>query len=184
MATRHSVAPKSVLEVDWPFFGELCRALALKVWQEYQPDIVVGIARAGVIPGAVIASILRCEFASITLKRSQVGEPPSLIGRPTQSPRGRKVVLVDSTCESGDTIRLALSTLKEEGAKAVKTAVAIRTGKYAPDYVALQNPSFVILPWDRDVIEDGEIVVRPDYEAALRAAAMPVERPAKGRGRA
>jgi len=165
--------PKAVLEVDWPFFGELCRALALKVWKTYQPDLVVGVARAGVIPGAVIASIMRCDFASITLKRSGEGEAPSLISRPTLSPRKRKVLLVDSTCESGDTIRLALSVLREEGATTVKTAVAIRTGSYTPDFVALQNPSFIILPWDRDVIEQGEIVMRPDYEAALRTAGVP-----------
>ena len=163
---------RPVLEVDWPFFGELCRGLALKVWRAYQPELVVGIARAGVLPGAVVASIMRVDFASIALKRSQEGEAPALIHRPTQSARGRRVLLVDSTCESGATMRLALNVLKEERVKEVKTAVAIRTGSYAPDFVRLQNPSFIILPWDRDVIEDGEIVVRPDYEQALRAAAV------------
>lgn len=172
MAIKKSVAPKSVLEVDWPFFGELCRGLALKVWNDYKPDLVVGIARAGVVPGAVIASILRVDFASMSLRRSESGEAPALIHRPTLSPKGRSVLLVDSTCESGETIRLALSSLKEEGAKTMKTAVAIRTGAYAPDFVGLQNPSFVILPWDRDVIEKGEIVMRPDYEKALRGAGM------------
>ena len=52
---RHS--PTGVLQVDWPFFGELCRALALKVYRDYEPDLVLGIAKAGVIPGAVISSI-------------------------------------------------------------------------------------------------------------------------------
>ena len=79
------------------------------------------------------------------------------------------MLLVDSTCESGATMRLALNVLKEEGAKQVKTAVAIRTGAFAPDFVGLQNPSFVILPWDHDVIEDGKLVVRPDYAEALKA---------------
>ncbi|HEY2805447.1 MAG TPA: phosphoribosyltransferase family protein [Gemmatimonadales bacterium] len=173
MATRKRTStPKSVLEVDWPFFGELCRALALKVWRSYQPDLVIGIARAGVMPGAVIASILRVDFASMSLRRADVGEAPALIHRPTLSAAGRQVLLVDSTCESGDTIRLAVSVLKEERAKMVKTAVAIRTGEYAPDFAALTNPSFVILPWDRDVIQDGEIVVRPDYEEAMLAAGL------------
>src|SRR3990172_8582720 len=122
--------PRPVMEVDWPFFGELCRGLALKVWHDYQPELVVGIARAGVIPGAVIASILRTDFASMTLRRSQEGEAPSLISRPSLSPRGRKVLLVDGTCESGDTMRLAASVMKEEGAKTVKTAVAFKTGGY------------------------------------------------------
>jgi hypothetical protein len=164
------IHPTSVLEVDWPFFGELCRGLALKVWHDYQPDLVVGIARAGVIPGAVIASILRTDFASVTLKRSQEGEAPSLISRPTQSPKGRRVLLVDGTCESGDTIRLALSVMKEEGAKIVKTAVAFRTGDFQTDFAAMTTANIIILPWDREVIEDGEIVMRPDYEDALRAA--------------
>ena len=49
-----------ILELTWEVFGEFCRALAVKVAQSgYQPDIVVGIAKAGVIPGAVIAAILR-----------------------------------------------------------------------------------------------------------------------------
>ena len=161
---------RTVLEVDWPFFGELCRGLALKVWHDYEPDLVVGVARAGVLPGAVVASILGVDFASMSLLRSQQGEAPALIHRPTLSPKGRRVLLVDSTCESGATMRLALNVLKEEGAKQVKTAVAIRTGAYAPDFVGLQNPSFVILPWDRDVIEDGKVVVRPDYAEALKQA--------------
>src|SRR5207237_2295352 len=67
-------APHGVLEVDWPFFGELCRALALKVFRGYDPDVVIGIARAGVIPGAVVASILQRDFASVAITRTESGE--------------------------------------------------------------------------------------------------------------
>jgi len=34
-----------VLQVDWAFFGELCRVLALKVFREYDPEVVIGIAK-------------------------------------------------------------------------------------------------------------------------------------------
>ena len=67
--------PKGVLEVDWPFFGELCRALALRVAREYQPEIVLGIAKAGVIPGVVVASIMQCEFSSMAVTRREAGSP-------------------------------------------------------------------------------------------------------------
>jgi hypoxanthine phosphoribosyltransferase len=162
--------PRPVMEVDWPFFGELCRGLALKVSRDYEPDLVVGIARAGVIPGAVIASILRCDFASIALTRLHEGDRPALVSRPSLSPKGRKVLLVDETCDSGDTMRLAASVMREEGARALKTAVSFNTGEYKPDYWAMQTKAFIILPWDRWVVADGELVVRPDYEAALREA--------------
>src|SRR2546429_406764 len=65
--------PHGVLQVDWPFFGELCRALALKIFREYDPDAVIGIARAGVIPGAVVASILQRDFASVAITRQETG---------------------------------------------------------------------------------------------------------------
>ena len=175
-----SPQPRAVMEVDWPFFGELCRGLALKVSRDYEPDLVVGIARAGVIPGAVIASILRCDFASIALRRDHEGEAPALVSRPTLSPKGRKVLLVDETCDTGDTMRLAASVMREEGAKALKTAVSFGTGAYKPDYCALQTKAFIILPWDRWVIADGALVVRPDYEDALREAGG-AEAPARGR---
>ena len=161
---------RGVMEVDWPFFGELCRGLALKVWRDYEPDLVVGIANAGVIPGAVISAILRVDFASVALTRHREGEAPALVSRPTLSPRGHRVLLVDETCDSGDTMRLAASVMREEGAKALKTAVSFGTGAYKPDYVAMQTKAFIILPWDRWVIADGELVVRPDYEDALKAA--------------
>ena len=175
--------PRAVMEVDWPFFGELCRGLALKVSRDYEPDLVVGIARAGVIPGAVIASILRCDFASIALRRDHEGEAPALVSRPTLSPKGRKVLLVDETCDTGDTMRLAASVMREEGASALKTAVSFGTGAYRPDYCAIETKSFIILPWDRWVIADGELVVRPDYEDALKEAAGTAARRHGGMGK-
>ena len=60
---------KGVFEVEWPLFGELSRGLALKVARAYDPEIVIGIATAGVVPGAVIAAILGREFYSLIVSR-------------------------------------------------------------------------------------------------------------------
>ena len=63
MPRRTSIDPaRGVLVVEWPLFGELSRGLALKVARAYQPDIVVGVATAGVVPGAVIAAMLGRDF--------------------------------------------------------------------------------------------------------------------------
>ncbi len=74
--------PRGVLEVDWPFFGELCRALAMHVAREYQPEIVLGIAKAGVIPGVVVASILQSEFSSMAVTRREAGAAPVIVSGP------------------------------------------------------------------------------------------------------
>src|SRR6188472_4171105 len=79
---RSAPSSRGVLEVDWPFFGELCRALALRVAREYQPEVVLGVAKAGVIPGGVLASILQCAFASMVETRKETDVIPSLLAGP------------------------------------------------------------------------------------------------------
>ena len=165
-------AAKGVLEIEWPFFGELSRGLALKVARAYDPEIVIGIATAGVIPGAVIAAILGREFHSVVVSRkykaTRTREAPEIFGTAPREVRGHRVLIVDETCDSGDTIRLAISAVQEAGASEVRTAVAFRTGEYAPDFHAIATEATIVLPWDREVLVDGELRPNPLYAAALR----------------
>jgi hypothetical protein len=156
------MAPRGVMEIEWAFFGELCRALALRVAREYRPDLVLGVAKAGVIPGAVVASILQCEFASMVVTREEDDTEPILVSRPPASVRGRHVLIVDETCDTGSTLKLALSEVRAIGPAEVRTAVSIKTGSYVPDYFAFETESYIVLPWDREIVQNGELVARPD----------------------
>jgi uncharacterized protein len=162
---------KGVFEVEWPMFGELSRALALKVVRDYDPEIVVGIATAGVVPGAVIAAILDREFHSIIVSRryqaESVRESPAVFGAAPTAVRGRRVLIVDETCDSGATMRLAVGAIVNAGAAEVRTAVAFQTGSYTADYHALATESTIVLPWDREVLFEGELVPNPLYRETL-----------------
>lgn len=173
MSPRRTTAEPSqgVFNVEWPLFGELSRSLALKVARDYDPDIVIGIATAGVVPGAVIAAILDVEFHSILVSRryraEHVRATPAVFGQVPAEVRGHRVLLVDETCDSGETMRLAVSAVVNAGASEVRTAVAFMTGEYAPDFHAIATQSTVILPWDREVLVDGELVPNPRYAPAI-----------------
>jgi len=147
---------RGVFEVDWPLFGELSRALAIKVARTYDPEIVVGIATAGVIPGAVIAAILGREFHSIVVSRryhaESVRETPAILGVAPAEVRNRRVLLVDETCDTGETMRMAVAAIVNAGASDVRTAVGFRTGPYEPDFSALETESTIVLPWDEDLL--------------------------------
>jgi len=162
---------KGVFEVEWPLFGELSRALALKVVRSYDPDLIVGVATAGVVPGAVIAAILDREFHSIVVSRryqtDAVRETPAVFGEVPAGVRGKRVLLVDETCDSGATMRLAVSAIVNAGAGEVRTAVAFKTGTYEPDYHALATESTIVLPWDREVLFQGELVPNPLYRETI-----------------
>ncbi len=162
MSPRRKSADRTrgILEVDWPLFGELSRALALKVARAYDPEIVVGIATAGVIPGAVIAAILGREFHSMVISRRYRADverdTPAILSAAPPEVRDRRVLVVDETCDTGETLRLAVAALVNAGAADVRTAVGFRTGPYEPDFAALETESTIILPWDKDVLVGGE----------------------------
>lgn len=171
MAPRRSAVDpsKGVLEVDWALFGELSRALALKVARGFDPDLVVGIANAGVIPGATIAAILDRPFHSMLVSRryrpdASVRETPEIFGQAPHGVRGQRVLLVDETCDSGDTLRLAKAAIVNGGALEVRTAVGFRTGPYAPDFEGIATEAAIVLPWDRELLIDGDFVLNPAYE--------------------
>jgi len=163
MPRRPLDTTRGVLEIDWPLFGELCRALAVKVARDFDPEIVVGIAKAGVIPGAVIASLMQRDFTAMTVTRKSAGDLPTLVSGPPGSLRGRRVLLVDETCDTGHTLKLALNEVLSLQPKEVRTAVSFKTGPYEPDYHSFATEKAIILPWDREEIQNGELVPRPDY---------------------
>jgi len=168
MPRRTGVDPaRGVLVVQWSLFGELSRALALRVARAYTPELVVGVATAGVVPGAVVAAMLGCEFHSIVVSRTyhadRVRATPAVFGEAPSQVRGRRVLIVDETCDTGETLRLAIAALAHAGPAELRTAVAVRTGPYTPDFHALATESTVVLPWDLEVIVDGALVRNPLY---------------------
>jgi len=154
--------------VDWPMFGEFSRALALKVSKTFDPDLVVGIATAGVVPGAVVAAMLDRPFHSMIVSRryhsATVRETPAVLSAAPSDAIGKRALIVDETCNGGDTMRLAIAALVNAGAKEVRTAVSFKTGQYMPDFYALETESRIILPWDREQILDGQLMANPKYD--------------------
>lgn len=164
--------PTEFLDLSWEMFGELCRALALKVARDFHPDLVIGIARAGVIPGAVVASILRVDFHSLKISRKEgdevVRERPAILSAAPMQAAGKRVLLVDEIATSGETLRMALAAVRDVRPAEVRTATSFaRTRGYKPDYFALATDATIVYPWDRKVFDEGELVVNPRYEGML-----------------
>ena len=167
-------APVDVLDMGWEFFGELCRALALKVARSgWEPEIIVGIAKAGVIPGAVVASILRKDFFSLKISRDvdglAPGDRPRILSAAPKEARGRRVLIVDEVCTSGETLRMATNALRSVGPEEIRTATSlVKLGGHRPDFYALETEATTIFPWDRVVVSaDGEIITNPMYEGLV-----------------
>jgi len=166
------IQPNEYFEVSWEMFGELSRALALRVARQYDPELVIGIARAGVIPAAVVASILRLDFYSMRISRKegdeQVRDRPAIMSAAPSQAAGKRVLVVDEIATSGDTLRLALAAVRDARPTEVRTATSfVRPTGYKPDYFALETDATVIFPWDRKIFQGDELVVNPRYVDVL-----------------
>jgi hypothetical protein len=64
-------------------------------------------------------------------------------------------------------MRLAVGAVGNAGALEVRTAVSFKTGSFAPDYFALATQSMIVLPWDREILIDGELRPNPKYAGVV-----------------
>jgi len=164
---RHEHKGKTVF--TWERFGELCKKLAREIHSQYQPDVVVGIVKAGVIPGVVIASLFRKDFYTIKLSRRSndrvVHARPILFVPITESVYGKKVLLVDEISITGETMKMAKKEVLDKQAKEVKTATLyVHSFSYKPDWYGLESDAMIINPWDHYILNDkGEFVEHPEY---------------------
>jgi hypoxanthine phosphoribosyltransferase len=164
--------PDQYLDLSWEMFGELCRALAFKVNRDFEPEVVVGVARAGAIPAAIVASILRADFYSMKISRKegdeQVRERPAVLSSAPPQVAGKRVLLVDEIATSGDTLRLGLAALREWKPREVRTATSFaRPRGYKPDYFGLETDQIIVFPWDRKVFEGNRWIVNPRYAEVI-----------------
>ncbi len=153
----------------------MSRALALKVGRAWDPG-AGGWNRDSfyVVPAAVVSAILDREFHSIVVSRryraETVRETPAILGSAPAEVRGHRVLDVverDPADSRRRTCGWAVAAIGiNAGASQVRTAVCFKTGSFETDFHALATQSTIVLPWDREVLVDGELVPNPMYEGA------------------
>jgi hypothetical protein len=167
-------ARKGVREVSWDEFASLSAQLA-EALSRKKADTVVGIARAGLFPATAVSCALRCEFYPVRITRRLHDEViyNSLVWKVPVSDlvAGKVVAVVDEIADTGETLALVAEQVRELRARRVVTAclVSHSWAKPAPDVSALITDEFVILPWDRRVLIDGEWRPHPEITAGLAA---------------
>jgi hypoxanthine phosphoribosyltransferase len=151
------VAANTQYEVPtWNQIYDMLLAQAQKIQSDgYKPDIIVGIARGGLVPSRILADLLETrDFAIITIEY-YVG-----IGQTKQEPvlkqclhtqlTDKKVLLVDDVSDGGRSLQLAKKHLEQQGAKEIKIAtVYAKPGTITkPDYYEKETSHWIVFPWE------------------------------------
>jgi len=162
-----------VLNIRWQDVMRICRHLVEKVHHEFHPEVVVGIGKGGVIPGAIIASMLRINFFPLRITRREddrvIRSQPALLDHiPTDLVRERRILVTDDIVVTGDTLRVAVDECWACGATDVKTAALyVHPGGARPDWFGVESEHLIIQPWDALVFSDGRWHLNEEYAHEL-----------------
>jgi len=160
--------------LTWDGFGEASRDIAREILADgFLPEVVVAIARGGLLPAGAIAyglGIKNCGAINVEFYTGigTVLDAPELLPPELDMTYldGRRVLLVDDVADSGRTLDLAVRLLTERGAE-VRSAVIYTkpTTMVQPDYSWKATSLWIDFPWSWQ-----GSVVQEDSDAAERSA--------------
>ncbi|WP_065569937.1 phosphoribosyltransferase [Microbacterium oleivorans] len=142
--------------LTWDDFGAATRELARAIVADgFAPDIVVAIARGGLLPAGAVAyglgvkscGALNVEFYTgigTVLDAPEILPPDLDLG----ALDGKRVLLVDDVADSGRTLALAVQLLRDAGADVRSVCIYTKPGSIAmPDYSWRETDRWIDFPW-------------------------------------
>lgn len=149
--------PSPAREVlTWGTFGVASRELAEKVVASgFLPDVVVAVARGGLLPGGAVAYALGTKgVGTLNVEfYTDIGEtlPDPRVLPPlmdTSELPGSKVLVVDDVADSGRTLELVMRMMAAKGVEA-RSAVLYSKPRsiVTPDYSWKDTDLWITFPW-------------------------------------
>ncbi|NNU25993.1 phosphoribosyltransferase [Isoptericola sediminis] len=145
--------------LTWSDFGDGVRRLAEQVVASgFRPEVVVAIARGGLIPGGAVAYALGTKGVG-----TMNVEFYTDVGRTLDDPRvlpplmdtaelpGSRVLVVDDVADSGRTLDLVMRLVREKGAEARAAVLYTKPRSvYRPEYTWRETDRWITFPWSAE----------------------------------
>ena len=140
----------------WNQIYDMLLDLANKIQGDgYKPDVIIGIARGGLVPARILSDVLETPelaiiqieyYVSIAQTRQEPILKRSLLTQITE----KKALLVDDVSDTGKSLQLAKNHLQQQDAKEIKTATLYAKPQTItkPDYYEKQTSHWIVFPWD------------------------------------
>jgi hypothetical protein len=150
---------RNVLEFEIPSWNQIYDSLiklskAVKK-SEFNPDVIVGVSRGGWIPARIMCDLLENPALAHITTEFYVGvaetkHEPSITQPVSVSVDSKKVLVVDDLADTGKSLKLVKSHLKNKGASEVKIATIYYKpwSIIVPHYYEKETRRWVIFPWE------------------------------------
>lgn len=152
--------------LTWSMFGDAARSLAQQVVDSaWLPDVVVAVARGGLLPAGAVAyalgvkamSAVNVEYPGSAGTRAELVPDALPVFLPplpdVRALAGRRVLVVDDVADSGRTLALVMDSVvglggPERPTEARSAVVYMKPSSVIrPDYVWRHTPRWITFPW-------------------------------------
>ncbi|WP_145941097.1 MULTISPECIES: phosphoribosyltransferase [Corynebacterium] len=141
--------------LTYDLFGTAIKELAQTVVDDYKPDLILSIARGGLLIGGALGYAMGIKNVSVINVEFYTGVGETL-DQPVMLPptpeavdlSGMKVLIADDVADSGKTLELVQEYCAETVAEA-RTAVIYEKSRsiIKPDYVWKKTDQWIDFPW-------------------------------------
>ena len=121
----------------------------------FKADIIIGVSRGGWLPARVLSDLLENpKLANVTAEfymgTTQIRRKPIITQAVSVSVKDKKILLVDDVADTGESLKLVNSHLKEDGASEIKIVTIYRKpwSLIVPDYYAKETCLWIVFPWE------------------------------------
>lgn len=148
------------LEFEIPSWNQIYRLL-LKLAEAvrksgFEPDLIVGVSRGGWIPARIMSDLLETpKLANVTAEFyvgvAETKREPT-ITQPVSLPvKGAKVLVVDDVADTGESLKVVNSHLKNQGASEIKIATIYYKpwSVIVPHCYEKETRCWIVFPWER-----------------------------------
>ena len=150
--------------VSWKEIEEWTKGIMKMVIENhYNPDIIIGIARGGLVPARMVADYL-FKKDLLSIKTEHWGLTATMNGKAVLREKlnydvsGKKVLIVDDITDTGESMKLSYNYVKSLNPADVKTTsmLYIDGSNYTPDFygkgLSKEEWAWFVFPWN--VYED------------------------------
>jgi len=127
--------------------------------ENFDPDVIISIARSGLIPASMIAYalgnkqlyVIKVDFSKIQKsgQDQELNEKPIITQELSKDIQGLKVLVVDEMAVSGATLKLVSKYMEIKNPAEVKYAVLYKQpwAEFNPDYAGREIEEWPLYPW-------------------------------------
>lgn len=160
IAQKYYAKSEGIINLSWQDVERDVLGIIEKMKQDnFEPEVIISIARSGLIPAAMIAYalgnkelyVVKIDFSKTQKsgKDQDLAERPTITQELTKDIHGLKVLVVDEMAVSGSTLKLMDTYMSIKNPAEVRYAVLYKQpwSEFTPDYSGREIKEWPLYPW-------------------------------------